>query len=71
MSDASKWEITDNKELLEYIKEFKRIITAKVYNQIEILEITQMKPYESVWEWINNKAAAFKDVTKTEHRSLL
>jgi hypothetical protein len=71
MSDAPKWEVTDNKESLEYVKEFERIITAEVYNQVKIPEITQTTPHESVWEWIDNKAAAFGDVTKAEHWSLL
>jgi hypothetical protein len=71
MSDAPEWEVTDNKELLEYVKEFKRIITVKVYNQVKIPEITQTTLYGSVWEWIDNKAAAFRNVTKAEHRSLL
>jgi hypothetical protein len=70
MSDAPEWEITDNKESSEYVKEFKRIITAKAYNQVEISEITQTTLYGSVWEWIDNKAATFGDVIKAEHRSL-
>jgi hypothetical protein len=40
MFNVSEWEVTDNKELSEYIKEFKRIITAEVYNQVKIPEIT-------------------------------
>jgi hypothetical protein len=40
MSDIPEWEVTNNKELLEYIKEFKRIITIKAYNQVKIPEIT-------------------------------
>jgi hypothetical protein len=71
MSDAPEWEVTDNKEPSEYVKEFKRIITAKVYDQVEIPEMTQTIPHGSVWEWIDNKAAAFGNVTKAEHRSLL
>jgi hypothetical protein len=50
MSDAPKWEVTNNKELLKYVKEFKRIITAEVYNQVKIPEIIQTILYRSVWE---------------------
>jgi hypothetical protein len=41
MSDAPEWEVTDNEELSEYVKEFERIITAEAYNQVEIPEMTQ------------------------------
>jgi uracil phosphoribosyltransferase len=48
MFDALKWEVTDNKELLEYVKEFERIITAEVYNQVKISKMTQTTPHGSV-----------------------
>jgi hypothetical protein len=70
MSDAPEWEVTDDEEPSEHVREFERIITAEAYDQVEIPEMTQMKPHESVWEWIDNEAAAFGDVTKAEHRSL-
>jgi hypothetical protein len=50
MSNAPEWKVTDNKKLLEYIKEFERIITVKIYNQVEIPEITQTTPHGLVWE---------------------
>jgi hypothetical protein len=31
----------------------------------------QTTPHGSVWEWIDNEAAAFGDMTKAEHQSLL
>jgi hypothetical protein len=48
MSNVPEWEVTDNKELLEYVKEFERIIIAEAYNQVKIPEITQTTLYKLV-----------------------
>jgi hypothetical protein len=32
MSDAPEWEVIDNEESSEYVKEFEQIITAEAYD---------------------------------------